>query len=375
MNTKNLIARSRNYWLNFPGKSIDKKIIVFESDDWGSLRIRSNQTYNTLIASGIELAKNPYNKFDSLETETDFLCLFDVLRKFVDYKGSHPKFTANFIMGNPDFDKIEDSSFTEYYFETFLESYKSNPKSKNNWNILEDGIKEKLFKPQFHAREHLNVQTWMKLLQQKEPRVLAAFKEKVFSLDIKCGVRDNLMAAYDFSSEEEKDFIDKSIIEGLDIFKSIFKENSASMIAPCNVWGEHVEKVASNMNVRYLQSLRGRNIPQINHNEYLRSFPSMGSGNDFGQRYFVRNAYFEPSTKSNYDWVESALNKIEASFTMKKPAIISTHRLNYIGSLNEENREVNLKMLENLLSKILVRWNDVEFMSTDELGKYYDKNI
>jgi len=42
--------------------------------------------------------------------------------------------------------------------------------------------------------------------------------------------------------------------------------------------------------------------------------------------------------------------------------------LNFIGAINEKNRTQNLQLLEELLSKIMKRWPDVEFMSSDELG-------
>ena len=53
---------------------------------------------------------------------------------------------------------------------------------------------------------------------------------------------------------------------------------------------------------------------------------------------------------------------------MNKPAIISSHRINYIGSLVEENRAYNLSRLNNLLKIILEKWPDIEFMTSDQLG-------
>jgi len=54
---------------------------------------------------------------------------------------------------------------------------------------------------------------------------------------------------------------------------------------------------------------------------------------------------------------------------MKKPALISSHRLNYIGYIDENNRKKNLRQLKTLLSEVIKRWPDVEFLTSDQLGE------
>ena len=53
---------------------------------------------------------------------------------------------------------------------------------------------------------------------------------------------------------------------------------------------------------------------------------------------------------------------------MKKPVIISSHRLNYIGYIDSNNREKNLKLFRELLQQIVKYWPDVEFISSDKLA-------
>ena len=87
----------------------------------------------------------------------------------------------------------------------------------------------------------------------------------------------------------------------------------------------------------------------------------------------VRNCFFEPSLTKNFK-VEDTLKEIEISFRWKKPAIICSHRLNYIGYLDKKNRDRNLEYLNNLLNTILVRWPEVEFMTSVELGEIIEKS-
>ena len=52
---------------------------------------------------------------------------------------------------------------------------------------------------------------------------------------------------------------------------------------------------------------------------------------------------------------------------MKAPAIISTHRVNYVGSIESSHRNYSLAQLKLLLSEIVKRWPDVEFMNGDQM--------
>lgn len=54
-------------------------------------------------------------------------------------------------------------------------------------------------------------------------------------------------------------------------------------------------------------------------------------------------------------------------FKMKLPAIVSCHRLNFIGGLSERNREDNLRDFQNMLKVLVNKYPDLEFLSSDEV--------
>ena len=68
------------------------------------------------------------------------------------------------------------------------------------------------------------------------------------------------------------------------------------------------------------------------------------------------------------DSVSLCLKGISSAFKSKKPAIISAHRLNFIGVLDLSNRDNNLRNFRVLFKNVLREWPDVEFMTSDELG-------
>jgi hypothetical protein len=82
----------------------------------------------------------------------------------------------------------------------------------------------------------------------------------------------------------------------------------------------------------------------------------------------IRNVAFEPSENNGTDWVKQSLRDMETAFKWHKPAVISSHRVNYIGFIDEKNRLKTLQALKQLISSMLKKWPDIEFMSSDQLA-------
>ena len=99
----------------------------------------------------------------------------------------------------------------------------------------------------------------------------------------------------------------------------------------------------------------------------------MGKKNQFSQIDLVRNAHFEPSENQNKDWVSCCLAEIDSAFKWRHSAIICSHRVNFMGALDENNRDTNLRLLKQLLTAIIQKWPDIEFMSSNQLGDLITK--
>src|SRR5690606_9193586 len=95
--------------LNIPGWRTCRKIVVIESDDWGSIRMPSKEAYNTFLADGIRVDQNPYSRYDSLATPQDLEALFETLQSVKDKNENPAVLTANTIVANPNFEKIKES--------------------------------------------------------------------------------------------------------------------------------------------------------------------------------------------------------------------------------------------------------------------------
>jgi hypothetical protein len=143
---------------------------------------------------------------------------------------------------------------------------------------------------------------------------------------------------------------------------------SSSVIAPCYTWANATEAVLHQHGVGTIQGGRAQiSYNQQGEKKLNRHFT--GQLNSLNQVYLVRNVHFEPSENQNKSSVGSAWKEIELAFALKKPAILSSHRVNYIGRLDPSNRERSLLQLKQLLEKVVARWPEVVFLSSDQLGQ------
>ena len=361
---------------NLPGWRTNRKIVVIESDDWGTIRMSSKEAFNSLLKKGYPVDQCPYNKHDALESNQDLEMLFDVLNSVKGNDGNPVILTANNIVANPDFEKIKKSNFNEYHFEPFTETLKHYPEHDRVMDLYREGINNKLIMPQFHGREHLNVTLWMKALQRKSEDEMVAFDLGIFSSKVaqKYGYQNEYMDAFDFKNLKELVFQEKAIIEGLKLFKHIWNFDSESFIAPCYIWHSQLEKVLKENGVKYIQGLINQLEPREGDSwSYSKKYHYQGQKNSLGQRYLIRNAFFEPTINPIFDWESDCLKRIDLAFKFRKPAVISSHRLNYMGYLNPKNRSENLIKLKSLLTKIKKHWPEVIFLSSNQLGNLMNK--
>lgn len=361
--------RTMRYINERRGWKTNRKIIVIESDDWGSIRMPDREVYEKMILLGLRVDLSTYNKYDTLASKEDFEHLYAILKKHKDKNNNHPVITANTLVANPDFDKIRNSNFENYYYESFLETLKKYP--DRGFESWQEGMKEKIFFPQLHGREHLNVSKWMNYLQKPSKEIHFAFEHGLYGIGSKISIEHNPSFVQAFESKEYLEAHSKENIinDGVQLFQEIFGFSTSSFIAPNYIWDNELEEILSRNQIKYIQGTFIQRTPE-NSNRYH----FLGEKNEFNQLYLVRNVIFEPASNENFDWVNKALKEINQSFKYGKPAIISMHRVNFIGSIFKENRTRNLKLFDKLLKEVIKKWPEIEFMTSVELGDLINKD-
>lgn len=354
---------------NLIGWSTKRKIVVIESDDWGSVRTRSKKDYDEMLAKGLEVNKSIFTKYDGLESNRDLENLFDVLNKHKDSTGRPVVFTPMCVFANPDFERIKASDFREYHYENFTETCKRYPNHDRVLELWRKGIEERLFVPALHGREHLSVSRWMKLLNEKNEGTRITFDLESWGVSRYKGeeIPEYLGAFHpDYASDIPKL---KEIIESAG---ELFKENCGykptHFIAPNRESAKALDETLGKIGVKYMTIAKLRYYP-LGDEKYKYELIWLGKKNKkLGQIYITRNCGFEQVDLAINDWVDRCMEEINNAFKWKKPAIISSHRVNYISLIDVKNADLGLRELDRLLKAILRKWPEVEFMTSTELG-------
>ena len=369
-----LLGQIKKNLVSIPGWRTNKKIVVIESDDWGSVSMPSKEVYNELLKAGVSVDRSFFSLYDSLESEEDLNELFTVLTSFKDINGNHPCITACCVVANPDFEKIAASGMKEYFYEPITETYKKYSRHANSFQIWKEGMKSHLLWPQFHGREHLNPGEWLKVINGDKNEKLGFDKKALLAIGNSPTSKRRMgyLSAFDFQSQEELEGFDTIIKEGLDLFEELFGFRSTSFVAPTSVRSDAMDKYLNKYGIKYHQM--GQQLTPFAEGYQIKN-RMWGAKNELGQLYWRRNSKFEPSSNHGIDWVNEVMKEIQVAFRWGKPAVISSHRVNYIGSIEKGNRDNTLRLLSDLLSAVMKKYPDVEFMSSDQLGDYMTKPL
>jgi len=363
---------------NIIGWNTKRKIVVIESDDWGSVRTKGNKEFESMLSAGLNIKHCIYNKFDALESNDDLEDLFNVLSEFKDKNGRRAVFTPMCIMANPDFDKIKDSDFKQYFFEPLNITIEKYPKHDKLLSLWKKGCDERIFMPGLHGREHINIHRYIELLQSDNNgfRIMLNH-ESIGASGYKDVQYENYLGALNPLKKNEIKSYYQILDDAGKLFKNYLGITPKCFIAPNREEPKELETVLWKIGIKYLTRAKIRKYP-IGDSQFKTEFNWQGKKNNLGITILVRNAHFEPSFKNEHflgdNWVQSCIEDMKIAFKWNKPVVISSHRANFIGFLNQENKDLGLSQLRLLLKTMLSIWPDIEFMSSEELGDEIIKN-
>jgi len=362
---------------NIYGWKTKRKLVVFSIDDYGNVRLDSKKARDEMDRAGLKVY-NHFDAYDALETREDLEALYEVLTSVKDKNGSSAVFTPFALPCNIDFEAMAENNYSEYKYELLPETFKklSARDSKaydGAWELWQEGIEKGLMKPQFHGREHLNLKVFKEKLQQKDHEVLTALKNRSYTSITNSGYPSiSITAAFHFWEFSENKVFRNIIKEGLDAFEKVYGYRSIHFNSPGGSEHPIIHQYLHENGVRCIDTPFIKNEHQ-GEGKYKKIFNYTGKKHPFGI-YQVRNVVFEPTVKTKSNWVDYSFKQIEAAFRWNKPAIISSHRVNFCGHIDEKNRQLGLSELKALLDKIVKTWPDVEFISSEELYKIITSN-
>lgn len=348
-----------------------KKVVVFLVDDYGNARLDSRESYESLKKQGYIDDQNRFDRYDTLETTSDLEQLFEVLQGVKDQRGKPAVFTPMALSANLDFAALRQYGYDRYRYETVVQTFArkaaEDPQAyRGAWELLHEAIRSGIFLPQFHGREHLNVAALESLLKTKNAKLLANFKEKSL-VGGRYPTKSGLLVAFDFYDPSEKEKHPSIVREGASLFEQAYGYAPVLFTSPGAYAYKGLEPALAQAGIKAIDTYFTGKEHQ-GGGQYHRKWHFHGQRNKNGQAYLLRNVVFEPtSVEQETDEVAKAISEIEIAFHWGKPAIISSHRVNFCGHIDPANRKKGLLALKLLLHQIVKKWPEVEFWSGGEL--------
>jgi len=358
---------------NIYGWKTNRKIVVISVDDYGNVRLDSKKAREKMNDKGLKV-KSRFDAYDSLETKEDLEVLYETLSSVKDKNGRFAMFTPFAMPCNIDFERMAKEGYKGYQYErlpdTFNKLSARDPNTyQGTWDLWKEGMNNSLMVPQFHGREHLNIKVLEEKLAKNDSEVLTALENRSYTSISNSGYDTiSYTAAFDFWNVDENKFLSTIIDSGIDEFKKVFGTSPLNFMPPTSkIHPMHLPKVFER-GIKYIDT----NLIHKQHlgnGKYATSVNFTGKKIKESQVYLVRNVVFEPTSKGDSTVsVKIALDQIKAAFRWNRPAIISSHRVNFCGHIDENNRKQGISALKELLKGITELWPDVEFMSANELG-------
>ena len=369
---KNIKTLLKNNIKNIYGSRTNRKIVVFSVDDYGNVRLDSKEARARMDAEGSKIYSR-FDALDTLETTDDLSQLYEALSSVKDKNGKHAVFTPFALSCNIDFDAMQANHYEEFRNEllpvTFEKLESNQPQAyKATWRLWKEGIAKGLMVPQFHGREHLNLAILNDKLKSKSHDVLTALKNRSYtSINDDQYPTMHFPAAFDFWDFEENKAFEHIIADGLNAFEKVYGYRAEHFNAPGAAEHHIIHEYLFANGVKYMDAEFQKREHQ-GRGVYKKVMNYTGKRNQMGMMYQVRNVVFEPTEAKGIDWVSYTMDQIEAAFFWNRPAIISSHRVNFCGHIDEKNRQQGIQALKDLLKRIVQKWPDVEFMSANALG-------
>lgn len=361
-----------NHLKNFSGRKLNSKFIAFAVDDYGNVRVHSKQAKARLEKSGVKI-NNRFDQFDALDTTEDYQILFDTLQLVKDKNGNSAIFTPYALPCNTDFQAtVAQRKFVPEDLPTTYSKLSAEQRAyEGAYEILLEGINNKLIKPQFHGREHLNVQLINALIEQKEPSLMANLENQSMAGLATISAWPTISYNQAFSFWEQSDLEAHKFIlkDGLERFENVYGYASLTFTPPAQQLHPSLYGFVGEHGVIGVDRSRAE-LVHLGEGKFQKMKNQLAEADLGGTVKIVRNCVFEP-TDSDIDWVSFTMKQIEAAFFWGKPAIISSHRVNFCGHIDPKNRAKGITDLKNLLNKIVQKWPDVEFVGLDEIAGLY----
>ncbi len=324
------------------------KAVVLESDDWGLCAWSPDEQGYRVLADA-PLFRSPLGRRyggSTLESATDVRRLADLLQEFRGGDGFPPVWQANTVMASPDFARLQGPAF-----ECDALPVLDHPQAPSRWSrpglwgevvsAREAGV----WWPELHGLHHLPETAWLRALRAGANDALRAFEQQ-------SPVCEAVQASGEYDPSEPLNVRIRNLEGAVRRFQTLFGRAPESFCPPDYRWDRAVEAEARRLGISTIQGRSERlgALPRLRHYLGRFRFPHL-EGASF---YLPPRIAFEPGAEGDDArrlGVDAAHRGVRAAWSRRQPAIVSTHRVNYV-QIRPERGAAGLQRLRELLGRL-----------------------
>jgi hypothetical protein len=326
------------------------KAVVIESDDWGLCAWSPDEQALRVLEGTPAFRSAAGRRYagSTLESAADVRRLGDLLAEFRGRDGFPPVWQANTVMASPDWTRLAPPEFA--CGELPLIDY---PRTTDRWARPGLGAEIERVRdlgvwwPELHGLHHLPESAWLGALRLGTEDARRAFEQQ-------SPVCEAVAKSGEYDASEPIEIRKRNLEGAVTRFRALFGRAPESFCPPDYRWDRAIEQHAESLGVTTLQGRSeraDRALPRLRHFLGRFRFP------DFeGARFYLPpRIAFEPGAEveeSVHVDVDAAHRGVREAWARHQPAIVSTHRTNYV-QVHAARSEAGLVHLRHLLSRLV----------------------
>jgi len=341
------------------------RTVVVESDDWGACEYAPTRALWEAACEQAPAGSLRNAQYGKLESPEELERLGALLDRYPDGNGLPLTLTAFFCLANPDYARIKATG--EYHDLPVDRGFPPLWQGAGLVAAWRQAVENGWLSPEFHSRlHHIHAGEWLRLLKGDGPESEEArrrFEHETY-------YQNRHYPEYAGMTPEATW---QWIAPALATFERLFSRRPTAGVTSDATALTEIIWAANGIRTFCLRnfSIPGAAPLVYATKPWNNQDPAtpMGAWNPVTDVvYLSRNIFFEPGFDPEYRF-EKIISDIEAVWQRNEPAILSTHRLNFI-SWNREIAARGLSELQRLLAHLHER-GDVHFMTTDEVAQLY----
>ena len=325
-----------------------RKAVVIESDDWGLCAWSPDVEAFRSLQSLPQFRGAAGRRYgaSTLESAADVERIATLLAELKGGDGFPPVLQANTVMAGPDYARLLPPAFACDALPLGESADGTGRWARPGLAAAVDrAIESGVWWPELHGLHHLPETAWLVALRRGDDDARRAF-------DLESPVCDAVAASGEYDSSEPRELRRKNLESAVGRFRKRFGRSPGSFCPPDYRWDETTEEDAEQLGITVIQGHSERAsgpLPRVRHFLGKFGFPKI----EGARLYLPARIAFEPGAEDDADrlGVDAALNAIRAAWSRGQPAIVSTHRANYV-QLDPGRGAAALDRLRALLARL-----------------------